>query len=387
MSEPDTRSDRQDEADISMVRTQTGRPAWQVNGHAAVKSLSHDPRLSDVDPMLPHTRPDAIASTSDSAGEPTDPDLADQAESLGWSRVLRKAFATERIDALRPRIADRVRSLLEGVAAGPRPPDLHSQLSVPTVSFVTCALLDVPQEDGHHFRTCWEAVKTGTQAEAGQGQATLLRYVRALMASRQQGGDDFVSTMLTAAGDNRAYLDRALKFLTSLVSKGRETPTNALDWALVLLLRDPAQYDSLVRDPRLIGPAVEEILRLFPVISGKIQGPEGIRRFALHDFEERARALRRGDLILLNVVGANMDTSVFPEPDRFDPRRTPNPHLTFGYGPHSCPAARLAKIEIQVVVELVVERFPTLRLAIDAEELRFKERPTSEGFDALPVTW
>jgi len=301
--------------------------------------------------------------------------------------VLRHAFSTERVEGLRPPIAEAASTLLAEIGSGRRPPDLPSQFSVPLVNFVTCALLDVSAEDGRRFRSWWEAVKTGSRAESAAGQGALLRYVRDLMAARQSGGDDFVSVLLAAAGSNPSYIDRATKFLTSLVSKGRETPTNALDWGMVLLLREPEQYDSLVRDRRMVGPAVEEVLRLFPVISGKIQGPEGIRRFALYDFEEQTRALHRGDLVLLNVVGANMDTGVFPEPDRFDPRRTPNSHLTFGYGPHSCPAARLARIELLVAFEALVERFPTLRLSVDTSELRFKERPTSEGFESMPVTW
>jgi len=382
LSEPGVESVRDDRVGITMVETQTGRPAWQVNGHAAVKALSRDPRLSDVDPNLAHARGDEPPPTSDD-----ERDLQDQAESLGWSKVLRHAFSTERVEGMRPRIAETVGTLLAEIAAGRRPPDLHSQLSVPLVAFVTCDLLGVPQEDGRRFRTWWEAVKTGSRAEGAQGQAALLKYVRELMSARRGGGDDFVSTLLATAGSNLSYNDRAVKFLTSLVSKGRETPTNALDWGMVLLLRDPEQYDSLVRDRRMVGPAVEEVLRLFPVISGKIQGPEGIRRFALYDFEEQTRALHRGDLVLLNVVGANMDTGVFPEPDRFDPRRSPNSHLTFGYGPHSCPAARLARIELLVAFEALVERFPTLRLSVDTSELRFKERPTSEGFESLPVTW
>jgi biflaviolin synthase len=82
-----------------------------------------------------------------------------------------------------------------------------------------------------------------------------------------------------------------------------------------------------------------------------------------------------------------MDTEVFAEPESFDIRREPNPHLTFGFGPHSCPAAQLAKLELWVAFQALVERFPALRLSVDATDLRYRERPTSEGFESLPVTW
>ena len=105
------------------------------------------------------------------------------------------------------------------------------------------------------------------------------------------------------------------------------------------------------------------------------------------DFDPPADPVRRGDLMLLNVVAANMDPDVFADPERFDISRAPNPHLTFGFGPHSCPAAQLAKLELSAAFGAVADRFPGLRLAVDAADLRYKERPTSEGFDALPVTW
>ncbi len=362
------------------VTTTTGRPAWQVNGHAAVRTYSRDIRLGETNPMLVSVRHRDATPVQRSADE--------QADSLGWAKVMRKAFTNERVDALRPVIRKFVDELLDGIASGTRPPDLHNEFAAPLVARVTCALLDIPLSDGVLFRGWWESVKTGTPEEAWQGQASLLRYVRDLYDRKvREPGTDFVSALIVAQGPDLPYTDRAIKFLTSLVSKGRETPTNALDWAVVLLLRGHREYDALVRERRLVDPAVEEILRLFPVISGKIQGPEGIRRFALSDFDADSVAIKRGDLVLLNVVGANVDPDVFPEPERFDIRRTPNPHLTFGSGPHACPASRLARLELLVAIESLLDRFPTLRLAVDPTELRFKERPTSEGFETLPVAW
>jgi cytochrome P450 len=361
---------------LDLVTTQTGRPAWQANRHAAVRALSRDPRLSDFDPMLTKTK------------GPQVPRGEEHADSLGWSKVLRAAFTPERIDGLLGRIEEVADDLLDAIASGDRPPDLHTEFSVPLVREVTCALLGVSSEDGYQFRDWWEAVKTGTRQEASAGQAALLRYVRDMLDARRAApADDFVSKLVLAEDQSPTYADRAVKFLAGLISKGRETPVNAIDWGVVLLLREPAQWDGMVADRRLVMPAVEELLRLFPVISGKIQGPEGIRRFALCDFQSALSPVKRGDLMLLNVVAANMDTEVFGNPERFDIQREPNPHLTFGFGPHSCPAAHLAKLELSVAFRGLADRFPRLRLAVDASELRFKERPTSEGFELVPVRW
>jgi cytochrome P450 len=365
---------------VMLVTTQTGRPAWQINGYAAVKALSRDDRLVDADPSLVRARTSEAEELDEPREEPID--------SIGWARVLRRAFTPDRVDSLRPRMEQIIHGLLDEIASGKRQPDLHNDFSVPFVMLVSCALLDVPEADGQRTRDWWQALKSGSREEAAEGQAAMLRYVRGLYAARQSDpGDDFISDLIQAQGPGAPYTEDALKFLTSLVSKGRETPTNALDWGLVLLLREPEAYRSLVADPTMVDATVEEVLRLFPVISGKVQGPEGIRRFALCDFTVEASAIRRGDLMLLNVVAANMDATVFPQPDRFDPGRSPNPHLTFGFGPHSCPAARLARLELLVAYTALIERFPTLRLSIDAADLRYRERPTSEGFESLPVTW
>lgn len=367
--------------DFTLVRTQTGRPAWQVNGHANVKSMSRDPRLTDSDPTLVAGRADATTSGAEHVA------LA-RAESLGWSNVLRRAFSPERVDGLRPRMDAAVRELLQEMMEGQRPADLHASLSVPLITVVTCALLDIPLADGLRLRSWWDAVRSGTREQGARGQADILAYVRALIRERDRGGQDFVSTLVSSLEGNPNYANRAVKFLTSLVSKGRETPINAMDWGFVLLLRDEDPlFRRLVADPSMVDPAVDEALRLFPVISGRIQGPEGIRRFALTRFDGDAAAVDGGDLVLLNVVSANMDRAVFPDPDRFDPRRAENPHLTFGFGPHACPASRLARLQMQVAVAAVVQTLPGLGLAVSASRLRFKERPTSDGFEEIPVRW
>jgi cytochrome P450 len=94
-----------------------------------------------------------------------------------------------------------------------------------------------------------------------------------------------------------------------------------------------------------------------------------------------------GDLILLALHEANVDTSVFPRPHEFDVGRADNPHMTFGHGSHYCIGAPLARIELQVVLGTLVDRVPGLRVAVPVEQLRPKSHLLTGGVAELPVTW
>lgn len=94
-----------------------------------------------------------------------------------------------------------------------------------------------------------------------------------------------------------------------------------------------------------------------------------------------------GDAVLLATLPANRDVEAFAQPDRFDVRREPNPHLAFGHGPHYCVGASLARVELQAVFSRLFRRFPTLRLAVPMERLRLRSHLLTGGVDALPVAW
>ncbi|MGH3864723.1 MAG: cytochrome P450 [Pseudonocardiaceae bacterium] len=96
---------------------------------------------------------------------------------------------------------------------------------------------------------------------------------------------------------------------------------------------------------------------------------------------------RAGDAVLRNGVAANRDPTVFADPDRFDITRPSNSHLSFGYGPHFCVGASLARLELRAVFTALLRRFPTLELAVPVEELHLRDDLVTGGFTALPVTW
>ncbi|WP_369822177.1 cytochrome P450 [Saccharomonospora sp. CUA-673] len=122
-------------------------------------------------------------------------------------------------------------------------------------------------------------------------------------------------------------------------------------------------------------------------VAGAGKGGGGIPRYARTDLEIDGVIIRAGELVLLDNGAANHDPAVFADPDRMDITRSAAAHLTFGHGARYCIGAPLARIELQVVFSQLAARFPTLRLAVDVEELTMRRDVLTGGLTALPVQW
>jgi cytochrome P450 len=151
----------------------------------------------------------------------------------------------------------------------------------------------------------------------------------------------------------------------------------------IVLLRDPANL-ALVRDePGAVHGFVEELLRYLTVV--QVAFP----RFATEDMTLGGVEIAAGDGILVSLSGADRDPRLVSDPERFDPRRTPAPHLAFGHGIHRCIGAELARMELRTAYPALVRRFPDLRLAADApqriDDLDLRRTSIVYGVDSLPV--
>jgi pentalenolactone synthase len=162
----------------------------------------------------------------------------------------------------------------------------------------------------------------------------------------------------------------------------------AIDRGVTLLLAHPEQADALRKDSALVEPAVEEILRSWlPMRTSVAEQAVGLPRYANTDFAFGGVTVRTGELVMLGLREANLDEQRFPEPNQFDLHRARHPHLTFGHGPHFCVGAPLARIELQELFPALLNRFPTLRLAVPVESLRGRDELLTGGLVELPVTW
>ena len=161
-----------------------------------------------------------------------------------------------------------------------------------------------------------------------------------------------------------------------LLIGGDETTRHVISGGMLALLEHPEQLSALRDDPTLLPGAVEEMLRWVSPV-------KNMSRLVTRDVELRGQRLAAGDVLVNFYPSANRDEAVFERADRFDVRRDPNPHLAFGFGPHFCLGAALARLELRVMFRALLERLPDVEL--DAGELPVRASNFVSGHEAMPV--
>jgi cytochrome P450 family 142 subfamily A polypeptide 1 len=145
------------------------------------------------------------------------------------------------------------------------------------------------------------------------------------------------------------------------------------------LLRDRRRWDALLADRSLLPGAIEEMLRWVSPI-------KNMARTATRDVELRGRQIRNGQKVLLLYPSANRDEAHFRDPFTFDIERSPNEHLAFGFGTHFCLGSSLARLELRVLFEQLLERLPGIRL-VDRDEPDYRPANFVSGYDTMKVAW
>ncbi|MEU6646456.1 cytochrome P450 [Saccharomonospora sp. NPDC046836] len=293
--------------------------------------------------------------------------FSDQPDHRRLRRLMTKAFTPRVVEQAKPAIEKLTHQLLDSLTADGDVVDLHRGLMYPLPALVVSALLGVPEADHQEFQgwaldlvlVVGSGRITPELAQRASRSAVQLRgLLSRLVAERRRApGPDLLSAMIAAADEGeRLTEDELYANALFLMTAGHETATNMLSNGVLSLLRHPDQLELLRGDLSLLGAATEEMLRF--------EGPVQIAaRIADRDREFRGLRLRAGQSVILLLGAANRDPDVFTDPDRFDITRSPNPHLAFSHGMHFCLGAALARAEMEVVVPILLERFPALRLA------------------------
>jgi cytochrome P450 len=251
-------------------------------------------------------------------------------------------------------------------------------------------LLGVPQEDRHAlFRWAnatldYDDRDLGVQSEKTRAAAAeMFAYGGRLIAEkRRMPADDMLSAVVHGriegeGGEPEALTDLELQmFFNLLIAAGSETTRNSIAVGLMAMIERPEQWRALQADRTLLPGAVEEMLRW-------ASSTPYNRRTATRDVTLRGQTLRRGDKLTLWWASANRDEEVFADPFRFDVRRKPNPHLAFGHGSHFCLGANLARLEMRLVFEALLDRFDEIALAGPVEWTRSNKHT---GVRHMPVT-
>jgi cytochrome P450 len=336
-----------------------GAGFWAVTTHPEVTSIGTDPEAfcSSRGILV-----EEIGSTYDS---PPTMMHTDPPQHTRYRRLVQPGFKPSMVRLMEAGVTSKARALIDPIVSG-RAVDIVPTLSVPYPLQVICELLGVDGEQWPRFYEWSEAVIPGESDNSPEVRQQLMADMWAYLIGvanerRLSPADDLVSVLATSGseggggGEQLSEAELAM-FLIQLLVAGNETTRNLLSAGLAALAEHPDQWAALRADRSLVPGAVEELLRwTTPVIS--------FMRTATRATTIRQQAIAEGDPVLLIYAAANRDESVFgPDADQLRIDRHPNPHVSFGFGPHFCLGAALARLEARTVLDLLLDRFATLDL-------------------------
>ncbi|MFI7133505.1 cytochrome P450 [Nonomuraea sp. NPDC050153] len=370
---------------VAPIKLASGDEALLLTRYADVKQLLSDPRfthhlVADDAANITSNESGGVFGNEGGAG------VKGEAH-REWRKLIGKAFTAKRVSAMQPGIeamADRL--VDEMVKQGP-PADLVAGLAFPLPVWVICELLGVPESDRDKF-AYWSdtllSLTKFTQEEIDAAQAEFAAYMRAhVAAKRAEPGDDLISELISLVGALDGQVTEEVMQMTAkgLLVAGHETTANMIGKMVAMLLADRTRWERLVAEPSLIRPAVEECLR-YDANFGF-----GIPRYISEDVDIADTTLPKGTTVVCSLSAANRDESAFEDAADMDLTRSPNPHLIFGAGPYACLGQSLARTELQTVLKVLLNRLPTLELAVPAEELKRREGLVVGGLRQVPVRW
>jgi cytochrome P450 len=296
------------------------------------------------------------------------------------------AFTPRRVAVLSEHIKDVVQRLLDAVA-GQKRIELIADLAAPLPAIVTAEMLGVPTEDHVQLKS-WSAdfaeVLGNFQHNPERAVRTLeateamtMYFREAIREQRSQPREGLINALLTAEldGDRLTEEEIVANCIITMVG-GQETTTNLIGNGVLTLLRHPDALESLRADYSLMPSAVEELLRY--------ESPsQHTARLAPDDVELGGRHIRKSQAVIAVMGAANRDPERFPDPDRVDIARQDNRHIAFGWGPHFCFGAPLARLEGQIAFDALLHRFPRLRL--EPAPLVWRPNLGLRGLETLPL--
>jgi cytochrome P450 len=362
---------------------------WILSRHADVQFALKDPRFS-VDRSLakatisgnPLSRMNERQISTISALL----NFLDPPDHTRIRNLVSKAFSQRRVNALRPRIQAIAEEIMDGALSGEQI-ELMSDFAIPFPLLVITEMLGVPNDDIRMFKR-WSTCLTtlfdplngpASVADAKAAFEELDAYLIRLFKCRKRNArDDMVSVLVDAHEEGKSLSELELLAIISLILiAGTETVTNFIGSSVIAFIHDPSELERLRREPALIETAVEELLRYDSPI-------QATHRVLTEDTEIDGVNLRMGSVVLCLLGSANHDSTVFEDPQKLDLRRTPNPHLAFGHGTHFCLGAQLARIECQVALKNLLERFPKGFTAAD-ELITWNSSVFFRGPKSLPL--
>lgn len=317
----------------------------------------------------------------------------DGMDHIGIRRQASSGFTPQILDTYRPSIRRVMGTLMDGMRDRDRM-DVVKEISQQLPSLVIADFLGIPAEDQRRFLSWTQPLNDFFSPPPGTDMVKLasqtndaMRALRDYLAGviehrRQHPGHDMISHMLHAQQAGKMSLDELVANAILMVTAGYATTLEQLSNGVHDLLSNPDQFQKLKQNPSLVHSAVEEMLRFNPAAPF-------MTRIAADDIELHGRTIKKGSLVFLGMASANRDPKVFSDPDRFDITRdhVQQKHLSFAFGAHHCLGAGLARRELEVAIEVLIERIPGMRLD-EANPPKHKNQGIIfRGFESLVVRW
>lgn len=364
--------------------------AWVVTSYADChKALSDDDHFSsnpihatnDLGKSVAEMRAKAPLGAASIMGN------SDPPEHTRLRAIVNRAFTPRVIATMRPRIEQAVDELMDSWPEG-KPVDVVPNLCEPMAITTVLAHLGVPREGWMAFREWSHRIMRGRvegARDAGLGGDALaardqmLDYLAQVALERDEtesedGPRDVLAALLDAAEGEEIGPDEVAMMLVHISLAGNGPTTMAIANSIAALAANPDQLERLLADPELVPGAVEECLRY--------DSPTHyVNRFCIQDVPLERRTVKAGQMVYAMVGAANRDPARFPEPERLDIGRKDNRHLSFGMGIHFCLGAPLARLELDVVLRKLLQRYGRFRVVGAQRGGTFQVR----GFERLEI--
>ncbi|WP_441248402.1 cytochrome P450 family protein [Kitasatospora sp. McL0602] len=365
---------------VSLVAYGEGVSVWLVTRYQDVRAALVDPRFGqDV------RRSQAIAAKA-GGGITLGSDVvhmlnSDPPDHTRLRRLIQGVFTRKRVDAMRPMVERIAGGLLDGLRERQQV-DLVADFAFPLPIMIICELLGFPPEDLHSYRTWSTAILTrGSGMSFEQATAEMKTYLHELMTARRATPRDDILTDLAQARDAGELSEQEVfSMVFLLLIGGHETTVNLLGTSTLALLHHPDQLAWLRANRGAMPMAVDEFLRYESPVS------MATMRFTTEPVTVSGVEIPADELVLLSLGGANRDPARFDDPDRLILDRDDPGHLAFGQGLHRCLGSFLGKLEGEVALSGLLDRFTGIELAADEATLPWRNTIMLRGLESLPVT-
>ena len=359
---------------------------WFATRYDDCQIVLRDRRLGRGDHQLRVNRDPRLPGTPLFEWEKQVMVFADPPEHTRMRGLVAKAFNPKMVNQQRERITEFVDAALDKAEAEGGM-DVIADLSYPLPFWLISEMLGIPEADRDAYRA-WTEARAGILQPlfsdealdaANKAFVESESYLRSLVAERRGSpGDDLLSALILAEEEGgRLTEGELIANVNMIVSAGFETIMHGVANGILALARHPDQLAAVQADPALVGPAVTEILRYDNPV------PLAPPRTAFEEVALGDVVVQPGETVLPVIAAANRDPARFADPDRFDIHRPDNHPVSFGGGPHICLGAALARLQLEIAIGRLLQRFSTIELLVDepAWSTTFNRR----GPLALPV--